>query len=211
MQFLYPKSRQFPFDEVCEQIVRALEARAWKVPGLSVEFDDYGRGAQKLRYLSTIQSDQSALDLGQHDVRIEFGRSQGLLPGGRWNDIAAVREVCLPCRALCVYEDESGPTYYVYVGDSWPRDRSTWWSRPNARLNNEPRVCVKYSGRRGYGRATTLEWDKDDREYGPEGTEPPSFRTNEIMEEIRAYLHDVVLPVIEECPVVSPARRLDRL
>lgn len=205
MQFLYPKSRQYPFDEVGEQIVRALEARAWKVPGFVIEFHDYGSGAQKLRYLSSIQSDQSAIDLGHHDVRIEFGRIQGLLPGGRWNDTAAVQEVRLPRRALRVYEDESGPTFNVYVGDSWERDRSTWWSRPNARLNNEPRVCVKYSGRHAYrGRSGTLEWDQDGREYGPEGEEPRSFRTHEVMEEVRAHLHDVVLPVIEEYPVVAP-------
>ena len=205
MQFLYPKSRQFPFDEVAEQIVRALEARAWKVPGLSVEFDDYGSGAQKLRYVSSIRSDQSAIDLAHHDVMIGFGRLQGALPGGRWNDTAAVHEVRLPRRSLRVYEDESGPTYCIYVGDSWERDRSTWWSRPNARLNNEPRVCVKYSGRSPYnGRAPILAWDEDRREHGPEGEEPRSFRTNEVMEEVHAYLRDVVLPAIEAYPVVAP-------
>lgn len=206
MQFLYPKSRQYPFDEVSEQIVRALEARAWKVPGLVVEFREYGSGAQKLRYVSSITSDQSAIDLAHHDVRIEFGRIQGLLPGGRWNDTAAVQEVRLPRRALHVYEDESGPTYFVYVGDSWERDRATWWSRPNAQLNNEKRVCVKYSGHSGYRnrRAPILEWDRDGREYGPAGDEPTSFRTPEVMEEIRAYLRDILLPAIEKYPVVVP-------
>lgn len=204
MQFLYPKSRQFPFDEVSEQIVRALQARNWKVPGFVIEFHDYGSGAQKLRCVSSITSDQSAIDLGHHDVRIEFGRIQGLLPEGRYNDTAAVQEVRLPRRALRVYEDESGPTYYVYVGDSWERDRSKWWSRPNARLNNEPRVCVKYSGHRPYrGRAGTLAWDQDGREYGPEGDEPTSFRTHEIMEEVRVYLCGVVLPAIEEYPTAA--------
>ena len=205
MQFLYPKSRQFPFDEVGEQIVRALEARAWKVPGFSVEFREYGSGAQKLRYVSSIQSDQSAIDLAHHDVRIEFGRPQGLLPGGRWNDTAAVNEVRFLRRSLRVYDDESGPTYYIYVGDAWECDRSTWWSRPNARLNKEPRLCVKYSGWRPYhGRASSLAWDKDGREYGPEGEEPQSFPTHEVMEEVRAYLRDIVLPAIETYPVVEP-------
>ena len=204
MQFLYPKSRQFPFDEVGEQIVRALEARAWKVPGFSVEFRDYGSGAQKLRYVSSIESDQSAIDLAHHDVRIEFGRPQGLLPGGCWNDTAAVNEVRLPRSSLRVYDDESGPTYNVYVGDAWERDRSSWWSRPNARLNKEPRQGVKYSGHRPYrGRAATLTWDKDGREYGPEGEEPESFRTDAVMEKVRAYLHDVVLPAIETYPVAD--------
>ena len=204
MQFLYPKSRQFPFDEVCEQIVRALEARAWKVPGFVVEFREYGSGAQKLRYVSSIQSDPSAIDLAHHDVRIEFGRTQGLLSGGRWNDVAAVDGVRLPRRLLRVYEDESGPTYNVYVGDAWERDRSTWWSRPNARLDKEPRLCVTYSGWRPYhGRASSLAWEQDGREYGPEGEEPQLFLTGKVMEEIRSYLHDVVLPAIETYPAVA--------
>ena len=205
MQFLYPKSRQFPFDEVCEQIVRALEARAWKVPGFVVEFLDYGSGAQKLRYVSKIQSDQAAIDLGHHDVMIEFGRPQGTLPGRRWNDVAAVNEVRLPRRSLRVYEDESGPTYNIYVGAAWEQDRSTWWPRPNSRLNKEPRLCVRYAGMPHYqgARAADLDCVGDYREYPPEGDEPRSFRTAEVMEEFRSYLHAVILPAVEAYPVVA--------
>ena len=46
-QFLYPRSRQFPFDEIAENIVRALEKRNWNVPGIEVEFDTYGSGEAK--------------------------------------------------------------------------------------------------------------------------------------------------------------------
>ena len=204
MQFLYPAKRQFPFDEVCEQIVRALEARAWKVPGFIVEFREYGSGAQKLRCVRKILSDQSAIDLGHHDVRIAFGRPQGTLPGGHFNNCAAVHDIQLARRSLHVYEDESGPTYNVYVGDAWEHDRWTWWTRPNARLNKEPRACVKYSGWRAYGgRAGHLAWDKDGREYGPEGEEPETLDTATVMEEFRVYLQDVVLPAIEAHPVAA--------
>lgn len=205
MQFLYPTSRQFPFDAACEQIVRALELRGWTVPGLVVEFCDYGSGAQKLRYVSSITSDQSAIDLGQHDVSIEFGRPQGRLPCGRWNDTAAVQEIRIARRSLRVYADDSGPTYEIYVGPDWERDRSTWWSRPNQRLNKEPRSSVKYRGRslwRGV-RAAMLTWDQDNREYGPEGDEPQSFCTADVMEEVRIFLHDVVLAAIEAYPVTG--------
>lgn len=208
-QFLYPTSRQFPFDGACEQIVRALQARNWEVPGFSIEFHDYGSGAQKLRRVSAIKSDQSAIALGHHDVAIKFGRPQGPLPGGRWNDTAAVDEVQMAKRALHVYDDESGPTYYVYVGSDWERDRATWWSCPNARLNEKPRLCVRYSGgglRRGL-RAATLIWDQDEREYGPVGREPRSFETTKVMEEFRAYLRDVVLPAIEAHPVGASGGR----
>ena len=205
-QFLYPTKRQFPFDEVCDRIVRALAARAFAVPGFVVEQHDYGSGAQKLRHVSSIKSAQSAIDLGHHDVKIEFGRPQGTLPGGRWNDCAAVGAVQLPKRSLRVYEDESGPTYEIYVGDDWERDRSTWWTRPNARLNNEPRLCVRYSGaypRYRGKRPPQLAAESDRREYEPEGKEPRTFDTAAVMEEFRAYLHDVVLPAIEAYPVVE--------
>ena len=204
MQFLYPKSRQYPFDKVSEQIVRALHARDWKAPGFKIAFRNYGSGAQKLRYVSSVVSDQSAIDLGMHDVEIRFGRPQGQLPGGSWNDTAAIDEVRFGKRALHVYEDESGPTYNVYVGDDWERDRSTWWSRPNARLNKEPRTCVKYSGRHRYRgeRAIDLVCNGDYREYGPEGEEPRSFSTAEVMEEFRVYLQSL-LTTIEAFPVAD--------
>lgn len=205
MQFLYPKSRQFPFDETCEQIVRALQARNWEVPGFVVEFVNYGSGAQKLRYVDSIKSTRSAIDRGQHDVAIHFGRPQGSLPGRRWSDVAAVQELQLSKRTLRVYEDESGPAYYVYVGADWERDRATWWSRPNTRLNGIPRMCVKYSGRsRGKGmRAPALICEQDRREYGPEGAEPREFKTAEVMAEFHAYLRDVVLPALEAHPAVE--------
>lgn len=196
-EFLYPKSRQFPFDEVCERIVRALEARAWRVPGFTVEFYDYG--GQRFRRVASIKSDPSAIALGHHEVVIKFGRPQGLLPDTRWNDTAAVDQVQLAKRCLSVYEDESGPSYYCYVGADWERDRATWWMPPNARLYREPRRCVRYSGRdrhRG-ARAALLAWDRDEREYGPEGQDPQSFSTADVMEEFRRYLSEVVLPAIE--------------
>ncbi len=206
MQFLYPKSRQFPHDEVCEQIVRALHARDFQVPGLTVTFRDYGSGAQKLRYVSAVESDQIAIDLGLHDVMIRFGRPQGTLPGGRLNDVAAVDQVQIPRRILHVFEDESGPSYSVYVGDCWGRDRSTWWNRPNTRLKGEPRTCLQYSGTypRYQGvRCTQLKAVDDHREYAPEGNdEPRTHVTAAVMEAFRAYLQDV-LTAIEAHP---PAR-----
>jgi hypothetical protein len=204
MQFLYPKSRQFPFDEVCEQIVRALHARDWKVPGFKVSFRDYGSGAQKLRYVGGIVSDQSAIDLGMHDVEIRFGRPQDQLPGGRWNDVAAVDEVRIAKQALHVYNDESGPTLNVYVGDAWEQDRTAYWGRCNTRLDGLPRKCLRYSGQSGYrnARAAILGAVEDHREYAPEGDEPQFYNTAEVMEEVRAYLQNV-LATVEAFPITD--------
>lgn len=210
MQFLYPKSRQFPFDATCEQIVRALQARNWKVPGFTVEFRDYGSGAQKLRCVDSIRSDQPAIDLAHHDVTINFGRCQARLPGGRWSDCAAANEIQLAKQILRVYPDESGPSYCIYVGADWEHDRATCWSRPNTRLHGEPRMCIKYSGRSQWlgMRAPILTWDEDGREYGPQGDDPRSFDTARVMEKFRDYLRDIVLTVIEAHPVAITAEEV---
>ena len=75
--FLYPHSRQFPFDEVAEKIVRALEKRNWNVPGISVDFYTYGSGEAKYKMVNHI--------IGS-DFKLSFCRSQGKL-NARKNDI----------------------------------------------------------------------------------------------------------------------------
>ena len=112
-KFLYPHSRQFPFDEVAEKIVRAIERRNWKVPGITIEFDTYGSGEakyQKVRYITG------------NNFRLYFCRIQGRLDYS-WNDTAALQSICIPKQILEVYSDESGPEYYLYVGDDWDTDK----------------------------------------------------------------------------------------
>lgn len=60
-QFLYPLSRQFPFDEGAEEIVKAIEKRNWKVPGITIEFGTYGSGEEKYQMVSKITSNQVIL------------------------------------------------------------------------------------------------------------------------------------------------------
>ncbi len=42
----------------------------------------------------------------------------------KMNDIAALQSVCIPKQILEVFEDESGPRYYLYVGDDWKKDKN---------------------------------------------------------------------------------------
>ena len=91
-KFLYPKLRQFPFDEVVERIVKALEARNWAVPGLTVKFYDYGSGLTKYRQVNEIKG---------AGFRLHFSRIQENM--GRWNDIAAVSTLFIPKQELHVY------------------------------------------------------------------------------------------------------------
>jgi hypothetical protein len=103
--FLYPESRQYPVDQVCEKIVRALEKRNWKIDGIEVEFTDLGTGEEKYRRVSKIEGE---------NFKLWFCRTQKNI-NPDYNDISAISEISIPRRKLCVYSDESGPSYYTYV------------------------------------------------------------------------------------------------
>lgn len=229
MQFIYPSSRQFPFDEVAEKIVRELQKRNWLVPGIHVEFSTYGSGEEKYRYVSYIRG---------ADFKIHFCRKQPrTTPGGCYNEIASVNDIVIPRKQISVYDDESGPSFYLYVGNDWEADRERFMngSKVNGKLHGEPRTYLRYEGAcdcrntEGAGfpgaslltnmiigdrealakmththsgrRSPLLVHDNDlNREYDPEGDEPIRFQTSQVMEEYRRYLEEVVLPLIMNEP-----------
>lgn len=206
--FLYPKSRQFPVDEVCSTIVKELEKRNWDVPGIDVEFNKYGTGELKFRYVKSIRG---------KNFKLSFCRVQGSLGGG-FNDIAAITEINIPQRELNLYEGESGPTLYVYVGHNWERD-CDWFmnsSKVNSKLNKEPRRYLRFSGgwkrpkEPGYQftrpnqRAPYLVHGNDSgREYDPLSGEPDWFRTSDIMNEFTLWIEENVLGYIMSKPMPS--------
>jgi len=228
--FLYPKSRQFPFDETCEQIVRELEKRNWSMPGITIEFSDYGSGEQHLSYVRKISGD---------DFSLHFCRQQGSLPGDRYNDIAAVSTIVIPKKELSVYEDESGPSLNLYVGKNWNADKERFInsSKVNSKLNGELRTYLKYSGAcncrstngAAFGadlllgaimrdsrnpiefkhihtgqRSPLLVHNHDlHREYDPVKKEPTFFVTSEVMTEFDVYLKKNVLKRILATPVAT--------
>ena len=198
VQFLYPMAMQFPFDAVCQQIVLELEKRNWEVPGIAVEFYEYGTGEDKYRMVSNIRG----ADFGLH-----FCRGQHTLAGGRLNDIAGVNELTIPKKQLHVYEDESGPTFYLYVGDDWERDKERFvrGSKVNSKLGGEPKTYLEYSGSAsrsgGYtyaGRRSAFLVHTNDlgREYDPEGNEPKLFSTKDVMEEFRLFFDSIAANIV---------------
>lgn len=197
-KFLYPKSRQFPFDEVCEKIVRAIEKRNWEVPGLTVEFSTYGSGKAKHIYISNIRG---------KDFKLRFCRGQENLGG--YNDIAAVSEVTIPKQQICVYEDESGPRYYLYVGGDWDKDKDKFIDgiKTHSKLNKEPKMYLMYKGgcTIAYSyrnqRPPFLFHDNDiSREYMPEGNEPTEFVLEDKFQEFTDWLDKNVLDYIFTFP-----------
>lgn len=192
-RLLYPHSRQFPFDEVAENIVKALEKRNWNVPGITVEFYNYGSGEAKYKMVDSITGD---------DFKLHFCRYQGRLDSIR-NDIAALNSVCIPKQIIEVYSDESGPTYYLYVGENWDADKKWFMNsiKIGARERKEPRRYLKYTGNTYKKRTIELfAYNDIGREYSPEGDEPIRFNLNEKFNEIIDWLEDNVLKYILSFP-----------
>lgn len=199
-QFLYPQSRQFPFDEVAEKIVRALEKRNWKVPKVIVRFDVYGSGEAKYKLVREI--------IGE-DFRLYFCRIQRTLPGNIWNDTAALHEIYIPKQNISVFDDESGPTYNLYVGQNWEEDKKWFMNsiKVNSKLRGEPRRYLRYSGKAYNKRARELVADNDlGREYSPEGDEPKSFKLKDKFEEFTSWLEENVLKYILSFPEESETK-----
>lgn len=192
-QFLYPHSRQFPFDEVAEKIVRAIEKRNWSVPGITLEFNTYGSGEAKYQLVREI--------IG-NDFKMHFWRMQGRLDGC-WNDVAALSTINIPRQELTVYEDESGPRFLLYVGEDWEADKDWFMNsiKVNAKLRGEPRRYLRYSGNRRSRRSEFLATDCDlGREYSPIGDEPTQFNLEQKFGEFASWLEENVLNYILSFP-----------
>ena len=192
-EFLYPYSRQFPFDEVAEKIVRELEKRNWKVPGITVEFDTYGSGEAKFKRVCQIKGE---------NFKLRFSRIQGRL-NKTLNDIAALESVYIPKEIIRVYEDESGPTYYLYVGENWDKDKEWFMDsiKVNSKLRGEPRRYLRYSGNTYKSRATELFYDIDlGREYSPMEDEPRVINLEQKFKEFTSWLKEFVLDYILSFP-----------
>lgn len=206
-QFLYPHSRQFPFDEVAEKIVKALEKRNWKVPGIHVEFDIYGSGEAKYQLVRCVTGE---------NFKLYFCRTQGCLDGN-WNDTAALHEVYIPKEILEVYEDESGPKYYLYVGNEWEADKEWFMNsiKVHSRLNHEPKKYLIYEGNTYRRRAKELVATSDmEREYYPEGDEPITINLKQKFDEIIAWLEEFVLDYIlsfEEDEIIQPPTSMEKI
>ncbi len=144
--FLYPTSRQYPFDKACEQIVRELEKRDWRVPGMTVEFFENGHGDEKYRYLSKVSGD---------DFVLRFGRRQGRF-GQHWSDSAAINDILIPKWDVSVYEDWS-MSVTAYDGDDWQADKERFMATSKyVRYDEKPPLRRKYEN--ACDCSGTLEW-----------------------------------------------------
>ena len=194
--FSYPYKLQFPFDEIAVKIVRALEKRQWTVPGITVDFFTYETNYGRYKMVNSI--------VGKN-FKLEFGRIQGIIDGS-WNNIAGLHMICIPQQAIEVYNDESGPDYYLYVGENWARDKDWFMNsyKSNGKLLGEHRRYLKYTGniytRRRSGRPTELIHEKSRFEFSPRGEEPTCIDLDSKFDEFTKWIKDNVLDYILSFP-----------
>jgi hypothetical protein len=198
-RFLLPKSRQYVFDETMEKLVRKLWERNWEAPDISVKFHWYGP-QQAYSRVDTIRGP---------DFKLWFCRVQGQITPD-WNDAAAVTQLNIPRKELNVFEDFSGPTFHLYVGDNWERNQK-WFessSKVNSKINGEPKRYLVYKGSpyatkeayRAHCGAYTpgklqpylLHTDDLEREYGLQSGDPESFRTEDIFNGFNEFFKGVI-------------------
>jgi len=185
--------RQFPFDEICEQITRELERRNWQVLGITVSFGEFE---------SKERSRRNVREVSGRDFCIHFGLGT---------------TINIPRKELAVYPDESGPVLRLYVGDNWERDGEEFAQgcNYNSRRDGRPRTYLRYRGgcfcfkvgwhawlaglphtHLGERAPLLVHYNDMEREYDPESDEPDLFNTDEVMEEFRRYLEENVLKII---------------
>ncbi|MEY3784437.1 MAG: hypothetical protein RLZZ230_759 [Candidatus Parcubacteria bacterium] len=203
--FQYPSSRQYPFDEVCELIVRALESRNWQVPDIKVEFETIGSGECKWQFVKKVTG---------ANFRLYFWRDQRFDQTNEVCNLAAVMEIAMPYQQLNVQRDESRIQFYYYVGDDWKSDRDEFirGNKYESSFRELKRTYLLYRGVKVKG---SKKVDSDTRrlilkhktdgvsEYELEFREPEIFPTDVVMEEFRIFLTDHVLSYILAYPVAE--------
>lgn len=140
--FLAPKSEQYGhIDRAAKRLATILEDHETSIRGVSYTFRRYGFGYETF---DKVQAE---------GISIRYGRIQDLVPDshGCWNDCGALDTVTIGKTTISLYEDFSGPSFSIHVGDefSWNSDKRTWLESPgscgiNERLNGKPKTTLRY-------------------------------------------------------------------
>lgn len=189
-KFLYPYKKQFPFDEVAEKIVKAMEKRNWKVPGITVEFDIFGSGKEKYKLVRCITGD---------DFKLYFYRKQEKLSDNLY-DTAGLSRICIPKQILEVYDEgEEWTNYYLYVGSNWYAEKDWFMNsiKVDAKMYREARRYLKYEFHvNKYGNKKLIFENNFGREYSPRMNEPFFLNFERKLNEFKRWLKEFVLDYI---------------
>jgi hypothetical protein len=195
-EMLRPTARVFPFDAVGAEIAEALEARNWTVPGLTVEFDVYGRGDALYRLLKKVSGS---------DFVLEYGRDQKNL--GAFYDIAAVHRIAILKKNLTVFSDQSGPMLEEYVGRAWKSDREKFLDGTLSFYPDKKDRVHEFDASCNCGSAQGIRHTHPglvSPVLTSKGETDRTYWTHELFDEFAAWLVSNVLEVIKAQPLSEP-------
>ena len=164
-------SRLSFIDDRAFELAQLVAQKGWNIPGIDVEFWVGGTDDKPVH---------------------RIWRLKGTLPGRRWEigfsrDGYEFEDKCVnttpqhvefPGYDMDIYSDGSG-SCCRYVGDNWEADEEDFVnsSKIHSKMDKKPRTYLKYDLR-----GTTFVHTNDcGREYEPEGDEPESFETWEVL------------------------------
>jgi hypothetical protein len=192
--FVKPSRAQFgQLDTVCNTIVEELEKRNFDIPNLSVEFClNYQKGSI------------TVCEVIGEDFKLFFA-------GNR------IYTMNIPQKELSVFDDNSGPTLNVYVGNCWKRDKEEFMngSKVNSKLDGEPKLYLRYNGAFGLPNSELSHcypssWKNHLRPYlihnndlghDPDEGEATFYSTSAVFDEFSNWLEKNVLEYILSFPV----------
>lgn len=179
---MFPDTRQFPFDEVCLKILKALEKRNWRVQGLAIEMHETIKQGFRFRKVTAIRGP---------DFQILFHRI--FKP-----DCQAASRINIPQEELHVFPDESGPLFFYYSGENWEEDGPTFMDE-NKFTYNKDKMSKKLSRYEGNDCISVSFY----RNYYLENAEKifPLLKTNAVYQDFAEWLNDHVLQKIEEISI----------
>jgi len=198
--FLHPTVREYPVDGPCADLVKLLEDRHFAVEGVEVTFDTYSNHKGSYRNVDKII-------VPTLDFTAKFGRSQGFIDTNRYN-CAAISELKMPQQILTLYSDHSGPSFYVYVGHNWEREKQEFFDgwHVHPKMNKEPRTYLRYTGSASKTERYTYEHtirtyllhDSDlGRQYDLLPGDKEHYVVEEVCQDYASYIERRVMPYIK--------------
>ncbi len=198
------EGQQYPFDGICEQIIRELAVRNFNVPGMKIDFHRFGSGRAKCVRVNSIEG---------NNFRLWFSRSLGKIgkTGARNSSGASI--IIIPGMQLLLYSpsDGCGPTVYKYAGSNWAEDCESFKSEMFRIDAIPPYIVYTGKGNKSPGNfwpdRLNLDNDFDWQNKLSQG-HPASLKTDEIFNLARDWLNENVLAAILAQP--RAARLIDQ-
>lgn len=189
----YPEGQQYPFDPTCREIVDQLQRLHWQAPGIKVDF--------------WMSQGDSPRPIAVHGIEgTNFKLSFAFRGFQKASETESANKnigtIDIPKRHLEIFDDFSGPTYSIYRGLSWERDRKSFRQQTG---NYFAYTGSDYTDRDAHAPGKLAAYLIPNRYANHEKPrmpwEPASLKTAEVMGEFNTWLS---MNVLDQLKKVGP-------